>query len=246
MKATSNPQILERVKLLAQYFADGKIERLAQHEVNPGLDKGDRLNYLYFTLPVSINFQRNSPALWQAALKTYQDPQTNYLFLPEQVVTKERSQVQQDLLKHRLGLQPNKHTDIWLKIATTLHEQYQDDPRQIIRAGQSCVVRIKNILQDTNSASFPYLKGNKMANYWLYILHNFTDVKLRNLHKISIIPDTHVLQSTVMLGLSSEIVTPEQAAELWEELLAGSGIMPIDIHPVLWNWSRAKFQPAIL
>ena len=39
---------------------------------------------------------------------------------------------------------------------------------------------------------FPYISGPKMANYWLYILSQYTDAKFANMHEISIIPDTHV------------------------------------------------------
>src|SRR6185369_17139474 len=126
-----NTKTLERVKKLKEYFDDGKIPRLHQHEVNPGLPKGDRLNYLYFTLPVSINFQRNSPAMWQSALKTFQDPETNYLFYPEKVVETGYSKVQSDLIKYKLGLQKNKHTDIWFAISKVFHEDYNDDPRNL-------------------------------------------------------------------------------------------------------------------
>ena len=73
---------LVRVLKLYELFQTGKIPTLAQHEVNPGLEKGSRENYLYFTLPPCINFQRQSPAMWAAALKTWNDAETNYLFFP--------------------------------------------------------------------------------------------------------------------------------------------------------------------
>lgn len=235
----SNELALIKVKKLITIFANGQIPQMHQHEVNPGLDKSGRLNYLYFTLPVAINFQRSSPAMWVAALKTYTDPETNYLFYPEKVVETLFEKVQQDLLKYKLALQKNKHTQIWMAICKVLHEQYSDDPRQIIRGSQNCVVRVKNVLQITKKKDFPYLSGHKMSNYWLYILHNFTDVKLRNLHKISIIPDTHVLQASIVLGISMPKDKPETVAEKWFRLLKGSGIDPIQMHPILWNWSRA-------
>ena len=99
---------LQQVKTLLQYFQDGHIPTLAQHEVHPNLDRSSRDNYLYFTLPVCINFQRNSPAMWQSALATFDDPQTNYLFYPEKLATTDIERVRADLLKHRLALQPNK------------------------------------------------------------------------------------------------------------------------------------------
>jgi hypothetical protein len=79
---------LERVLRLSQLFHSGKIPTLAQHEVHPNHPKGSRENYLYFTLPVCINFQRSSPAMWASALKTYEDKDTQYFFYPEEVVKK--------------------------------------------------------------------------------------------------------------------------------------------------------------
>lgn len=240
-----NDKILQRIILLKEHFDNGRIPQLHKHEVNPGLDRGDRLNYLYFTLPVALNFQRSSPAMWAAALKTFDDPETNYLFYPEKVLELSREEVQRDLLKHKLALQLNKHTDIWRAISKVLFEEYNSDPRLLIKEGQNCVVRIKKIIQVNKKRSFPYLSGSKMANYWLYILHNFTDVNLRNLHKITIIPDTHVIQSSIKLGIIDKEIDREEIAILWDKLLKGSGLIPIDLHPVLWNWSRNNFEPIV-
>ena len=82
----SGEDVLENVKKLYQLFLAGAVKGPEKHEVNPGLPRGSRENYLYFTLPCCINFQRNSPALWQSALDTYQDPSTNYVFFPEQLI----------------------------------------------------------------------------------------------------------------------------------------------------------------
>lgn len=235
---------LERIKKLKVLFDDGQIPTLAVHEVHPDLPKNDRINYIYFTLPVSINFQRSSPAMWQAAFATYNDPETNYLFYPKEVVKRTREEVMRDLTKHKLGLQKNKHTDIWIALSTTLFNEYNSDPREIIKKGRSCAVQVKNILIN-NKKKFPYLNGLKLSNYWLYILSKYTDVKLRNSHKISIIPDTHVIQSTIKLGLSPDNVTSAQVEQIWESLLKESGISPVEMHPVLWNWSRNNFLSSV-
>ena len=107
-----NAITLERVRGLLEQFQAGKILTLAQHEVHPEVPLGSRENYLYFTLPCCINFQRSSPAMWQSALKTYEDPETNYVFYPEKVVAVDPEKVQVDLFKHRLSVQPNKHAHI--------------------------------------------------------------------------------------------------------------------------------------
>jgi hypothetical protein len=237
--------LLNKIRLLKVLYEDGKIPTLETHEVNPGLDKDDRINYMYFTLPVALNFQRSSPAMWRSALDTFKDKNTNYLFFPEKVVIRTREEIQKDLVKHRLALQPNKHTDIWITICKTLNTYYKNDPRQIIDEGKSDVVDIINILQKKRKKEFPYLSGAKMANYWLYILNHFTDIKLKNLDHISIIPDTHVIQASIRLGLIEKEIDVEKLSKIWELLLVNSGITPVEMHPILWNWSRAKFKPDV-
>ena len=236
---------LDRVKLLLEKFNQGEIPTLAQHEVHPDIDLGSRENYLYFTLPVCINFQRNSPSMWLAALDTYKDPETNYLFFPEELAITPMEKVRADLLKHRLSLQPNKHTLIWTTIAHTLHQHFNNDPRQIIKLANYNVADLLQILQRSHKQYFPFLSGPKLSNYWPYILSQFTDVKFNDIHEISIIPDTHIIQSSIKLGLVAQTATSLQVESAWKELLKDSDINPVQVHPVLWNWSRNNFIPEV-
>lgn len=239
-------EILAKIHKLIDLWDKKQIPTMTtQHEVNPGLEKSERLNYVYFTLPPSLNFQRSSPAMWQAALKTWEDSETNYLFYPERVVEQSFEKLSKDLTKHRLGLQPNKHTEIWQKLSITLNKLYKNDPREVLRTADYDVRKILDLLQQTNKKDFPYISGAKMVNYWLYILSKYTDVKLQNMQEISIIPDTHVMQCTIKLGMADKELPPEKTAALWKEVLAGTDIYPVNLHPVLWNWSRADFEPAV-
>lgn len=183
--------------------------------------------------------------MWASALKTYDDPETNYLFYPEEVIKHPREKIQTDLLKHKLALQRNKHTDIWMIIAKALHDHFGSDPRELFAAGNWDVVDIQHIIQQEKRKDFPYLSGPKMANYWLYIVTHYTDASFKNMEEISIIPDTHVLQSTARLGLVEGIATPLIAAQAWKELLSGSSLTSVEMHPVLWNWSRNNFSPSV-
>src|SRR5581483_11692251 len=127
---------LTRIRKLIALYGQGRIPMLSQHEVNPGLPRGSRENYLYFTLSVCINFQRSSPAMWAAALATWEDESTRYVFFPERLAEVKLEQVRSDLIKHKLALQPNKHTLIWTTIAQTLHRYYEDDPRNIMQEAE--------------------------------------------------------------------------------------------------------------
>ena len=234
---------LDKVKRLLAIYEQGLIPTLHQHEVNPGLPLDSRENYLYFTLPVCINFQRSSPAMWASALKTWEDESTRYVFFPEELALRPIEQIRADLTKHKLALQPNKHVLIWTTIAKTFHDFYYDDPREVIAEAQGDAGELIRLLQVTHRKRFPYLSGPKLSNYWPYILSHYTDIVFKNAHEISIIPDTHVIQSSERLGLTLAGATPLQVELAWRELLKDSGINPSQVHPVLWNWSRNKFSP---
>lgn len=244
LKITKDEQ-LQRVSQLLAYFEQGRIPRLAQHEVHPDVPLSSRENYLYFTLPVCINFQRSSPAMWASALATYNDPATNYLFFPEKLADVPIEQIRHDLTRHKLALQPNKHTLIWTTIAATLYMFYDSDPRQVLTEAGYDAGKLVRLLRTTNRARFPYLSGPKLSNYWPYILAQYTDARFSNMHELSIIPDTHVMQSSEHLGLVAPHADQQQVERAWRELLYGSEITPVQMHPVLWNWSRNDFQPAV-
>jgi hypothetical protein len=242
---TQREELQRRIALLYDLFQRGGIKTLTtQHEVHPDLPLSDRVNYVYFTLPVSLNFQRSSTAMWQSALKTFEDPETNYLFYPEEVIRQSREKVQKDLGRHRLALQTNKHTDIWIRLSQTLHTFFNDNPKEIIESCGGDVIKIVQMLRKDRKKDFPYLSGGKMSNYWLFILSRFTDIELKNTQEISIIPDTHVIQCSHHLGVSQS-EDPEKIAEAWKDLMSDMLIHPVDMHPVLWNWSRAGFEPNV-
>jgi hypothetical protein len=183
--------------------------------------------------------------MWAAALKTYEDESTRYTFFPEQLAAVPLEQVRADLGKHRLAIQPNKHTHIWTTIAQTLHDYYDNDPRNILGEANYDAAQLIRLLQVEHRSRFPYLSGPKLSNYWPYILSHYTDATFANAQEISIIPDTHVLQSSAVLGVAPSGATPLEVEAAWKVLLKGSGISPVQVHPVLWNWSRNNFRPSV-
>jgi len=183
--------------------------------------------------------------MWAAALQTWEDEATRYVFFPEKLAGAPVEQIRADLVKHKLALQPNKHTLIWTTIAKTFYEHYDSDPRKLIAAAGSDAGHLITLLQITHRQWFPYLSGPKLSNYWPFILSHYTDAQFRHPEAISIIPDTHVIQSSVQLGLVPEGATALQVEAVWKALLTGSGINPSRVHPALWNWSRNKFQPEV-
>lgn len=215
-------------------------------DANPGLEPGCSENYIYFSLPMALNYQRNSYKLWEAALLTYQDSDTRCVFSPEDVICMEEDSLRAKLLKYKLALQPNKHIQIWKSLCLTIHSEWGGDLRNLFQENDSDVLKIKSHML-TNKKKYPFLSGTKIMNYWLYVMSNYTDLELRHKNAISVAPDTHVIQATQKLGLMAYISPENQhdreaVAALWEEMLAGSEFTPIDIHTPLWLWSRSGFK----
>ena len=78
-------------------------------------------------------------------------------------------------------------------------------------------------------------------------MESYCNVVWSDRAEISIAPDTHILQSSVRLGVAPVSVldgsakSRELVALQWKELLEGSQFAPIDIHTPLWLWSRGGF-----
>jgi len=236
---------LDRARALHKLFLAGEVPGPVQHEVYPSIPRDSRENVLYFTLPAAVNFQRSSPALWKSALSTWEDVDTSYLFLPELVSVKPFEIIRSDLYKHRLAVQPNRHAIIWTKLCETFFRYYGSDPRNLLEECQFDVPTIINTLQREKKHLFPYLGGRKLSNYWLFMLSEFTDIELRQVHEISIIPDTHVIRGTIELGLLSGNPTPLQVEEVWRHALRELGVPPGEMHSALWRWSRNQFDPPV-
>jgi len=210
---------------------------------NPVLARDSEQNLLYFTLPMALNYQRNSYKLWEGANKTFQDIDTSFVFSPDAVIKSSDDALRKALLKYKVALQPNKHIEIWRTISATFHNQNIKD---FFMAHNYDVERIKSyILKNKND--FPYLSGPKILNYWLYVMTQYTDLNLIGREHITIAPDTHVIQASVKLGLigQSEITRADirdYLADLWRDLLKDTDILPIDVHTPLWLWSRGGFK----
>jgi hypothetical protein len=215
---------------------------------NPAWPKGSDDAWHYFTLPMALNYQRNSYKLWEAARATALDKDTVFVFTPTIVSETPLEKVRAALLKYKLALQPNKHIDTWVRLCRAFVELGGGSVRNILRAQGSDIVKIKAVIQSEHKKDFPYLSGQKICNYWLHVLSMYTDFEPVNRGQISVAADTHVIQASVRLGVVPAEITAkndvrERVAEAWQALLDGTGILPIDIHTALWLWSRGGFIP---
>lgn len=240
--------ILDNVDKLIVMYNKGELGgEVMPEDANPNFKKDSLENYLYFTLPMALNYQRNSYTLWESALKTYNDEETRFVFNPKICLEKSFEEVQYALTKYKVALQKQKQTEIWLALCNTFVEMFDGDVRNLFDELDNDVNKIRNFIQKENKKKFPYLSGTKICNYWMFVIYQYTDRKYKNIECLTVAPDTHVCKATHRLGLitddefnSSNV--QQIVIDRWQELLKGTKYKPIDIHTQLWLWSRNGFK----
>ena len=241
-------EILKNVDKLVNMYKKGLLGgEVMPEDSNPHLSKETIENYNYYTLPMALNYQRNSYKLWESANQTWNDEETNFIFDTKQVSQASFEQVQKALVKYKVALQQNKQTEIWIKLSNTINELFDGDIRKLFKINDYDVNKIRHYIQKENKTKFPYLSGNKICNYWLYVLYQYTDIRFKNIEELTVAPDTHVVKASYRLGIITEQELNSSNVQLivierWNEILKGTKYNPIDIHTPMWLWSRNGFK----
>jgi hypothetical protein len=246
----STTDILAHARLLRRLYAEGRLGgEVMPEDANPGLPRDSATNYLYFTLPMALNYQRSAYALWASAREAYLDPQTTGIYDPAYVVSIDLETLRNQLTQHKVALQPIKHCQTWATLCHTFMEHFDGDVRGLFIHCNWHIPAILTYIQQIHKKAFPYLSGPKIANYWLHVISQYTDAPLTGIDTLSIAPDTHVIQATIKLGLLDEailmrdgVLIQQAVNQVWRECLAGTELALIDLHTPLWLWSRGGFQ----
>jgi hypothetical protein len=244
-------EIVSKARILRKMYINGLLGgEIMPEDANPGLPKDSPLNYLYFTLPMALNYQRNSYSLWSSAQRSYLDQETSGIFNPQYVTSIEESKLRELLLKHKVALQPNKHCATWYTLCKTITDHFDGDIRNLFISCNWNIPTVLEYIQKTHKKEFPYLSGPKICNYWLYVIGNYTDANLTGKDALSIAPDTHVIQATIRLGLIEEKYIHDSniqnmVNQIWKDVLTGTELSLIDFHTPLWLWSRNGFKELV-
>lgn len=247
----SHDEIIITIRNLYKMYSSGLLGgEIMPEDANPNLKHDSLDNYLYFTLPMALNYQRNSYKLWQTAKQTYEDPKTTIVFDPKKVVKMSDDDLKNILTLYKVALQPIKQIQTWKKLCHSICDLFNGDIRELFKITNGYVPEILKFLQKTHKSCFPYLSGPKISNYWLYVLERYTDLKLSGRDFLTVAPDTHVIQASINLGLIApeEIDNPkiqDKVSKAWHDVLKETEFLPIDIHTPLWLWSRNGFKSII-
>lgn len=97
--------ILKQVNNLYNMWKNGHLGgEVMPEDANPHLEKSSKENYIYFTLPMALNYQRNSYTLWESAKKTFEDEETRFVFDPKECLKRSFEEVQYALAKYKVAL----------------------------------------------------------------------------------------------------------------------------------------------
>lgn len=235
------------------YLKEGIFGKREMPEDYPpkGVKIGSRENLLFLTLTVAIDYMRNADTLWESARKTFEDPETQFVFFPErlaEIPLGEIERVKSALTKYKLALRPNRDTNIWLTIAMSLHEEWDDDPRNFLESMEFDALKIIEHLTKRKT-KYPNLNGEKIRSLWLRMLRDNAGILLNNLEKVPIPVDVHITRATLSLGIirgrfeGTLDEFREVVANAWMEVTeqlrkSGKHIIPLDLDKPLWHLSR--------
>jgi hypothetical protein len=194
---------------------------------------------------MALNYQRNSYKLREAATQAYNDASTSWVFNVKNSAQASTEQLQSALIKHKVALQPNKHTQTRQMISQTI-AQNRWSITWLLEVTKYDFLQLQQLVQVKHKKWFPYLSWPKIFHYWSYILWEYCDIVLANRQYIEIAPDTHVIQCSIKLWVITEAesttLTRDQISERRRSVLVWSGIDPIDMHSPLRFWSRNNFM----
>lgn len=141
------------------------------------MTKGSLEHLLFITLTVSIDYQRDANVMWAVSRKTFEDPDTRYLFDPASLHSTRPRQIEQDMQKYGLSKKFKKDPHIWRTVGVTFMEKYEGNPLNFLDDcgwdSRSILRRLKNdnhLYNGRDVPDFPYLRGNKIGPLWLCCL----------------------------------------------------------------------------
>ncbi len=237
-------KLIQDSNTLLKAYRDGSLGQTVMPEDSHPKFKTKEERLCYFSLPMALNYQRNSYTLWESALKTWEDVETRCVFDVNWVARATEEELREKLLKHKVALQSNKHIKTWQTISKTISENWKTISN-LFESADNDFLKLKQALQIDYKKGFPYLSGPKIFNYWSFVISTYGEIPLQNRDSIDIAPDTHITKCSIKLGVineeESETLSKDEISLRWKKLLEGSGIDPIDMHSPLWFWSHNGF-----
>jgi len=156
------------------------------------LEEGSREHALFLTYVISIDYMTDADRLWKKSRGAYElYPER---FTPEEIL-KISPRTVETVVKNLGARFYSNAAKTWIKISKVLVDKYDSDPRNITRESLE-VDEIKRRLRD-----FPYLRGNKLSNFYIRAMGETELFKVKNLNELDIPVDKQVARFTIYTGV---------------------------------------------
>jgi endonuclease III len=203
----------------------------------------DRANVL--TIAAAIDYQANADHLWQAALETYLDPETAWLFDMKEVARRDLEAVCRAMSVHGFtGRYPNNNARFVHRLCKTFTERYGGSPFGLLEEYNYDAKLIYKVRKGLGE--LPGLTGYKILPFWLRILKDVAGIKLKNIEEVPIPVDVHIARATHRIIYRSNRqpqvdAEREEIAREWFKICRSLGepdIYPLALDEPLWFLSR--------
>ncbi|MEM3666986.1 MAG: hypothetical protein QW222_07905 [Candidatus Bathyarchaeia archaeon] len=210
---------------------------MPEYQLPRNLVAGSREHALYLTYVISIDYMTDAEKLWSKARGAYElYPER---FTPEKVLAVSERTLQVFLKRLGARFSPSA-AKTWKKISAVLMEKYDGDPRNIT-AQPLTVAEIKERLKD-----FPYLRGNKLANFYIRAMGETGLFKVKDLDELDIPVDKQIARFTVYTGVlrlksgkfqgcANDDPLRSLIQEAWREAAKTIGTAPWKLDEPMWN-----------
>jgi len=171
------------------FFADYS---MPEYVLPRNLKEGTREHALFLTYVISIDYMTDADRLWKKSRGAYElYPER---FTPEEIL-KISPRTVENVVKGLGARFYSNAAKTWIKISKVLVDKYDSDPRNITRESLE-VNEIKRRLRD-----FPYLRGNKLSNFYIRAMGETGLFKVKNLNELDIPVDKQVARFTIYTGV---------------------------------------------
>ncbi|MBS7649342.1 hypothetical protein KEJ17_06860, partial [Candidatus Bathyarchaeota archaeon] len=210
---------------------------MPEYQLPRNLLAGSREHALYLTYVISIDYMTDAAKLWRSARGAYElYPES---FTPEKVLAVSERTLQAFLrgLGARFGSYAAR---TWKKISTVLIEKYGGDPRNITPQPLT-IKEIKERLSD-----FPYLRGAKLANFYIRAMGETGLLKVKDLDELDIPVDKQITRFTAYTGVlrlrggkfqgcANDDPLRSLIQEAWRNAAKTIGTAPWKLDEPMWN-----------
>ncbi|MEM2936392.1 MAG: hypothetical protein QW231_04350 [Candidatus Bathyarchaeia archaeon] len=171
------------------FFADYS---MPEYILPNNLLEGSREHALYLTYVISVDYMTDAEKLWARSRDAYRlyperfDPKT---------IQSIGDRTLRSFIKGMGARFPSSGVSTWRRISRILLEKYGGDPRSITLKPLS-IKEIKARLSE-----FPYLRGNKLSNFYIRAMGEKGLFKITNFDELDIPVDKQVARFTVYTGV---------------------------------------------